>query len=151
MAGRQEYEEFVQRFDRGAPWTGIDDDEARNRHDEMSAQLLDDDYEFSAREAFDELDPQQRKEMARMLRQQGRQRQVDLREFDHDDDDRLSDPRRLAQMSRHARTQQPGGLGALLGGAGGGAGGLLGNPPAKAALAGVAALAATAALSPAAA
>ena len=48
---RQEYEEFVQRFDRGAPWTGIDDDEARNRHDEMSAQLLDDDYEFSAREA----------------------------------------------------------------------------------------------------
>ena len=138
---RQEYEEFVQRFDRGAPWEGIDDDEARSRYDEVSSQLTDDDYELSAREAFERLDPQQRKEMARMLRQQGRQRQVDLGEFDHDDDDRLSDPQELARMSRHVRKQQPGGLGALLGGGGGG-GGMLGNPLAKAALAGVAAMAA---------
>jgi hypothetical protein len=138
---RQEYEEFVQRFDRGAPWEGIDDDEARSRYDEVSSQLSDDDYELSAREAFERLDPQQRKEMARMLRQQGRQRQVDLGEFDHDDDDRLSDPQELARMSRHVRKQQPGGLGALLGGGGGG-GGMLGNPLAKAALAGVAAMAA---------
>ena len=138
---RQEYEEFVQRFDRGAPWEGIDDDEARSRYDEVSSQLTDDDYELSAREAFERLDPQQRKEMARMLREQGRQRQVDLGEFDHDDDDRLSDPQELARMSRHVRKQQPGGLGALLGGGGGG-GGMLGNPLAKAALAGVAAMAA---------
>ena len=137
---RQEYEDFVQRFDRGAPWEGIDDDEARTRYDEVSSQLSDDDYELSAREAFERLDPQQRKEMARMLRQQGRQRQVDLGEFDRDDDDRASDPRELARMTRHVRKQQPGGLGALLGGGGGG--GMLGNPLAKAALAGVAAMAA---------
>ena len=139
---RQDYEDFVQRFDRGAPWTGIDDGEARSRYEEVSSQLTDDEYELSAREAFDRLDPQQRREMAQMLRQQGRQRQVDLGEFDRDDDDSLSDPRQLARMSRHVRNQQPGGLGALLGGGGGGAGGMMGNPLAKAALAGVAAMAA---------
>ena len=141
---RQEYEDFVQRYDRGAPWEGIDDDEARNRYEEVSSQVSDDDYELSAREAYERLDPQQRREMAQMLRQQGRRQQVDLGEFDQDDDDRLSDPQRLAQMTRHVRKQQPGGLAALLGGGGGGGGaaGLLGNPLAKAALSGIAAMAA---------
>ena len=47
-------------------------------------------------------------------------------------------------MTTRMRQQQPGGLGALLGGGGGGGGGMgdmLGNPLAKAALAGVAAMA----------
>ncbi len=141
---RQEYEDFVQRFDRGAPWEGIEDDEAKSRYEEVSSQISDDDYELSAREAFERLDPQQRKEMAQMLRQQGRQRQVDLGEFDRDDDERMADPQQLARMTRHVRKQQPGGLGALLGGGGGGggAGGMLGNPLAKAALGGIAAMAA---------
>lgn len=136
---RPEYEDFVQRFDRGAPWEGIGDDEARRRYDEVSSEVSDDEYELSAREAFERLDPQQRKEMAQLLRQQSRQRQVDLGEFDGDDDDRLSDPKRLARMTRHVSKQQPGGLGALLGGGGGG---ILGNPLAKAALSGIAAMAA---------
>ena len=137
---RKEYEDFVERYDRGAPWEGIEDDEAKSRYDEVSSHLSDDDYELSAREAFERLDPKQRKEMARLLREQGRKRDVDLAEFDQDDDDRLSDPEQLARMTRHVRKQQPGGLGALLGG--GGAGGMLGNPLAKAALAGIAAMAA---------
>lgn len=92
--------------------------------------------------------PEQRQQLARMLRQQGRQKGVDFGEYDADDDDADQDPRRLAKMARHARKQQPGGLGALLGGGGGGGrgggggGGMLGNPVAKAALAGVAAMAA---------
>ena len=135
---REEYEDFVQRFDRGKPWEGIDDDEARQRYDEVSSELPDDDYELSAREAFERLDPQERKQMAQMLRQRGRQQQVDLGEFDQDDDERLSDPKRLAAMTRHVRKKQPGGLGALLGGGGG----VAGNPLAKAALSGIAAMAA---------
>ena len=149
---RDEYEDFLQRYDRGEPWEGIDDEEAHRRYDEVSSQLSDDDYELSAREAYGRLSPQQRRELARMLRQQGRQRQVDLAEFDRHDDDTLSDPRQLARMSRHVRKQQPGGLAGLLGGGGtlggggggmlgGGGGGMLGNPLAKAALAGVAAMA----------
>ena len=141
---RQDYDDFVERYDQGEPWEGIDEDEARTRYDEVSSNLSDDDYELSAREAYERLGPDQRRELARMLRQQGRQQNVDLGEFDADDDDRLADPQQLARMSRHVRKQKPGGLGALLGGGGGGGGigGLLGNPAAKAALAGVAAMAA---------
>ena len=152
---RGEYEDFVSRYEQGEPWEGIDDDEAVSRYDEVSSQLDDDEYELSAREAFERLSPQQRKELAGMVRQQGRQRNVDLGEFDQDDDDSLADPQRLARMTRHARRQQPGGLAGLLGGGGGGMagmlggggggggmGGMLGNPLAKAALSGVAAMAA---------
>ena len=52
----------------------------------------------------------------------------------------------MARMTSRMRQQQPGGLGALLGGGGGGGGGggmgdMLGNPLAKAAMAGIAAMA----------
>src|SRR3954452_7870084 len=89
---RNDYEDFVQRLDRGAPWEGIDGDEAKSRYDEVSSQLDDDEYELSAREAFERLDPQQRKEMAKLLRRQGRKNKVDLGEYGRDDDDRISDP-----------------------------------------------------------
>ena len=140
---RQEYEDFVNRYDQGEPWDGISDDEAASRYDEVSSRISDDDYEMSAQEAYQRLSPDQRRELARMLRQQSRQRGVQLGEFDDDDDERYAqDPRELARMTRRVRQQRPGGLGELLGGGGGGAGAMLGNPLAKAALAGVAAMAA---------
>jgi hypothetical protein len=141
---RQEYEDFVNRYEQGEPWDGVSDNEAMSRYDEVSSRLSDDDYELSAQEAFQRLSPDQRRELARMLRQQGRERGVQLAEFDDDDDERYArDPRELARMTRQVRKEQPGGLGALLGGGeGGGVGAMLGNPLAKAALAGVAAKAA---------
>ena len=144
---RQEYEDFVQRYDQGEPWDGISDDEAASRHDEIQQHLSDDDYELSAREAFERLNPQQRREMARMLRANGRQHGVRFDEDDDDDDERDTDPRRLARMTRKARKQKPDMIGQLLGGGGGrggggGGGGMMGNPLAKAALGGVAAMAA---------
>ena len=141
---RGEYEDFVNRYEQGAPHEGYDDDEVLSRYGEVSSELSDDDYELSAEEAFRRMSPQERRQLAQMVRQQGRQRNLDLGEFDADDDERLEDPRRLAKMTRKVRKQQPGGLGGLLGGVGGGGGGggALGNPLAKAALAGVAAMAA---------
>ncbi len=141
---RKEYEDFVGRYDQGEPWEGIDDDEAVSRHDEIASHLSEDDYELSAREAFERLSPQQRKELGRMMRQQGKQRQVDLGEFDSDDEERYSDPQHLARMTRQVRKQKPDMMSQLLGGGGGGGGvgGMLSNPVAKAALAGVAAMAA---------
>lgn len=140
---KQEYEDFVDRYEEGEPADGIDDDEAVTRYDEVSSQLDDDDYELSAKEAFERMKPQERKELARMLRQGSRERNVDLGDYDRDDDDRDEDPEHLARMARHTRKQQPKGLAGLLGGGGGGGiGGMLGNPVAKAALAGVAAMAA---------
>ncbi len=139
---RGEYEDFVNRYEQGEPWDGVSDEEARSRYDEVSSSLSEDDYELSAQEAFERMSPEQRRELARMVREQSRERGVQLDEFDDDDDERYArDPRELARMTRKVKKQQPGGLGALLGG-GGGMGGMLGNPAAKAALAGVAAMAA---------
>ena len=132
---RTEYEDFVNRYDEGEPWEGISDDEARNRHDEIAGQLDDDEYELSAQEAYSRLAPDQRRELARMLRQQGRRQNVDWGEHDADDDERDADPRQLARMTRKARKQKPDMMSQLLGGA-------MGRGAGKGALAGIAATAA---------
>lgn len=139
---RQEYEDFVGRYEQGEPHEGYADDEVKSRYDEVSSGLDDDEYEESAQEAFGRMSPQGRRELAQLLRKEGREGGVDLGEHDRDDDERYEDPRELARMTRHVRKQKPDLLGGLLGGGGGGGGGALGNPIAKAALAGVAAMAA---------
>ena len=139
---RGEYEDFVNRYDQGAPWEGISDEEAQRRYDEVSSQLDDDEYELTAEAAYERLSPQERREMARMLRQEGRRQNLDMGEYDADDDDRDGDARQLAKMSRNVRKQKPDLMSQLLSGGGGGLGGLLGSGAAKGALAGIAATAA---------
>ena len=139
---RPEYEDFVNRYEQGAPWEGISDDEARSRYDEVSSQLDDDEYELSAREAYQRLSPDERRELARMLRREGRRQNVDMGEYDSDDDERDTDARQLARMTRHTRKQKPDLMSQLLGGGGGALGGLMGGGAAKGALAGIAATAA---------
>ncbi len=113
----------------------------------MAPQLPPDVYERSAQEAFARMSPQERAQFVQYLRQRAQQQQFDFPDLNQDGiDDRVQrDPSELARMTTRMRQQQPGGLGALLGGGGGGGGGgmgdLLGNPLAKAALAGVAAMA----------
>jgi hypothetical protein len=111
---RGQMEDFVKRYDQGQPWEGISDDEAVQRHDEVAAQLDDNEYEQSARETFQKLEPEQRREVARSL-QQGE----------------TEDPSELARATRQARQQQPDLLRDLMG-----------NPALKGAVAGIAANAA---------
>jgi hypothetical protein len=40
-ATRNKMQDFAQRYDQGAPWEGISDDEAREQHDRVAAQLDD--------------------------------------------------------------------------------------------------------------
>jgi hypothetical protein len=140
---RQEYQDFVSRYDQGPPWTGISDQEAVNRYQQVATRLPPDMYQQSAEEAFARMSPQERMEFARYLQQRSRQQYPDFRDFNQDGiDDRYQDPRMLAQVTSRMEQQQPGILGQLLGGGGGaGAGSMLDNPLAKAALAGVAAIA----------
>ena len=144
---RQEYQDFVNRYDQGEPWEGISDQEAMQRYQQVARQLPPDQYEQAAQDAFARMTPQQRRQFAQHLRQRAQQQQVDFPDLNQDGiDDRVQqDPRALAQMTSRMHQQQPGMLEQLLGGGGGGGGGagdLLGNPLAKAALAGVAAMAA---------
>jgi hypothetical protein len=134
---REEFEDFVSRYDQGEPWEGISDDEAVSRHDELATQLSEEEYEQSARESFERLQPEQRKQLGRELRQQARQQNVRAPEIDDDDDEKFADSGMLAKLTSRLHGQAPGLVGQLLGG-----GGMKGNPLAKGALGGIAATAA---------
>jgi hypothetical protein len=113
-ATRGKLEDFAKRYDQGAPWEGISDDEARQQHDEVAAQLDDSEYEESARESFQNLEPDQRREAARSL---------GVGETD--------DPQELARATARVRKEKPDLLGQLMS-----------NPALKGAVAGIAAHAA---------
>src|SRR5215210_4559434 len=116
---RQDYHDFVNRYDQGAPWDGISDREAMSRYQQVAPQLPPDMYQQSAEDAFSQMTPQERQEFARHLQQRSRQQGVDFPDFNQDGiDDRYQDPRRLAQVTSRME-QQPSILGQLLGGGGG--------------------------------
>ncbi len=142
---REEYQDFVNRYDTGAPWDGISDQEAYSRYQQVAPQLSPDMYQQSAQEAFSRMSPQQRMQLGQHLQQQSRQQGFNIPDFNQDGiDDRFQDPAYLAQATGRLNQQQPGILGDLLGGGGGqgmGGQGMLQSPIAKAALAGIAAVA----------
>ena len=111
---REKLQDFAQRYDQGQPWEGISDDEALERHDEVAAQLDDKEYEQSARESFERLQPEQRREVARSLQ---------VGETD--------DPGELARATSRVHKEKPDMLGQLMS-----------NPALKGAVAGIAATAA---------
>jgi hypothetical protein len=154
---RDEYQDFVNRYDRGAPYEGISDQEAMERYQRVAPHLSPDEYEMSAEEAFSRMSPRERQEFARLLSQQAQQQGMRFQDLDGDGvDDRMQqDPRYLAQVTGRMQRQQPGLMQQLLGGMMGGGGSMMGgggygqssgnplaNPLAKAALAGIAAMAA---------
>jgi hypothetical protein len=49
---RQDYDDFIRRYDQGEPWDSISDDEAVSRYSEIAGQLSDEDYRSSAQEAL---------------------------------------------------------------------------------------------------
>jgi predicted RNA-binding Zn ribbon-like protein len=111
---REQIEDFVSRYDQGKPADGITDEEAVQRYDEVTAQLDDQEYESSAREAFERLDPQERREVSRTLQQE-----------------ETDDPAELAKATRRVQKEQPDLLRDLMS-----------NPALKGAVAGIAAQAA---------
>lgn len=141
---QQEYDDFANRYQQGAPWDGISDQEASSRYSQIAPQVPPDVYQRSAQESFSRLSPQQRLELGQYIQRQAPQYGVNFPDADRNgQDDRLQDPGYLAQMTGQIHQQQPGLLGQILGGAtgGGGGGGMLSSPIAKAALGGIAAMA----------
>ena len=112
-ATKEKLQDFTQRYDQGQPWEGISDDEAREQYDKVAPQLDDREYEQSARESFERLDPEQRKEAAREL---------GVGETD--------DPDELARETNRVRKEKPDMLKDLMS-----------NPAVKGAVAGIAAAA----------
>ena len=123
---RQQYQDFVNRYDRGAPYEGISGEEAYERYHQVAPQLPPDVYQDAARDAFSQMSPQERMQFGQMLQQQSRQQNVGFPDLNRDGiDDRFQDPNFLAQLTGRMHQQQPGLLEQLLGG--GAAGGLMGG------------------------
>ncbi len=143
-----DHHDFINRYEQGAPHEGYSDEEVSNRYQQVSRQIPQDVYQESAYEAFNRMSPQERMQFGQQMQQHSRQQNYDFPDFNQDGiDDRYQDPRYLAQATSRVHQQQPDMLSQLLGGAtgglmGGGGSNVLGNPLAKAAMAGIAAIAA---------
>lgn len=128
----RDYRDFVDRYDQGAPYDGISDEEAAGRYGQVAGEVDRDTYRQSARDALANMGDDERADYARQLGAVAGEREVD-----HGWDGRSTDPDTLAETTTRVHEQDPGLLGSLLGGGGGG-----GNPVMKAALGGIAAMAA---------
>jgi len=147
---QQQYGDFIQRFNQGAPHENISDEETAQRYQEVSGEVDPQTYQQSAHEAFGRMDEGDRAQYAQQLQAAAGQQGVSTGDYGGG-----TDPQSLAQLTSHVHQQRPGLLGSLLGGGGGGgmagmlggAGGMLGgggggNPIMRAALGGIAAMAA---------
>ena len=126
---REEYRDFVDRYDQGAPYDNISDEEAIDRYREVAPQLSDEDYRYAAREAFSRMAPEERVEFGRQLRDQALQQGYDFPNRSMDDqDERFQDPDYLAQVTGRVHREHPDLLESALGGGGAGlVGGMLGD------------------------
>lgn len=130
---KDEYQDFVRRYEDGQPSEGYSDEEVADRYQQVTAQLSPEEYEAAARDAFARMSPEERTQFGRHLQEQASQRDSGFQDMDGDgQDDRFQDPGQLAAFTNRVQQRQPNILngilgGALGGGAGGGMGGMLGG------------------------
>jgi len=151
---RQRATDFIDRYERGKPYDGINDDEVVHNYQTVAGRLSPQEYEEATAESLSRLSKEERRELRRHLRQQ--QNGMDA-QIDDDDDDPRTIAREVSQYRQQGASDPLGGLlgggglggmvGGLLGGGGGqqqtdGSGGnMLSGPLGKAVLGGVAAYA----------
>lgn len=136
LGGQQGVQDFAQRYDRGAPWDGISDEETARHYEAVAPRLQGDEYRQAAQASLARLSPDQRTQLVDQLQQSARRSDANFPGLHADGLAR--DPGALAGLFGQMHQQQPGLLQQLLGGAGGGA---FSSPIAKAALAGIASMA----------
>jgi hypothetical protein len=150
---RQDLQNYVQRYQQGAPHEGYSDQEVLQRYQQVAPQLGQQDYLNAAEQAFNRMSPQERGQFGQFVQQQAQTQGVSVPGFGQGaSPEAYQDPHYLAQQAAQLHQQQPGLLGQLLGGGGAGGAsqgqgqGLISSPVAKAALAGIAAIAVSNAL-----
>jgi hypothetical protein len=157
---REEYRDFAERYEQGAPpYDDISDEETLDLYHEIVAELSEEDYQNSAREAFSRMSPEERVEFGRQLRDQSTQQGLDSPGRSPEAQvERFEDSDLLAQVTARANREHSdllegllkgggaGFVGGALGdgvtggeGASGGEGGMTSNPAVKAAMVGIAA------------
>lgn len=140
---QQEMQNYVQRYQQGAPHEGYSDQEVMQRYQQVAPQLPPQDFQRAAEQAFNNMPPDQRMQFGHYVQQQLQTQGVQTQGFSPagGDQQRYQDAGYLAQQTAQLHQQQPGILGQLFGGGGSGGGGMLANPAVKSAMAGIAAMA----------
>ena len=75
---RNEYKDFVKRYQQGAPSEGYSDQEVLERYDEVSHAVPPDQYAQAAQEALSKLSPEERAAFVKMLQDRAAARGVTL-------------------------------------------------------------------------
>src|SRR5215831_4741683 len=112
LAGGQrqnEYRDFVNRYEQGAPSEGYSDQEVLKRYGEVSHSVSSDQYAQAAQEALSKLSPEERAEFVKMLQDRAAARGVSLPEAVP------SEPKDLGQVLSGLHSK-PGQLRDMLGG-----------------------------------
>ena len=116
---QQSFSDFADRYEQGAPYEGISDDEAVNHYGQVAAEVDPGTYRDSARDALANMAPQEREQYAQQLGDA-----ADQQGIGHGWDGRSTDPESLATLTSNVHQQSPDLLGSLLGGGQGGGAGL---------------------------
>jgi hypothetical protein len=144
-------EDFIGRYEQGAPADGIGDRETLEHHQQLAAEATPEQYQQAAWAAFSRLGPQDRARLGQQLQGSARAHGLNLAGLLGGVGGQLVEPGTFAQLVGQLHQQRPGLLVELLGGrtaaGGSGSGGrMLVSPVARAALAGIAAMLAKQAL-----
>ena len=108
---RSNAQDFISRYQTGPVDQGYTDEEAAQHYQSVAQHADPATMQRASEQAFTNMDPNQRQQMAQMLQQQNGGRPVS------------NDPRQMAGMVSQMHQQNPGGLASLLGGGGGNSGG----------------------------
>ena len=112
---QQDYQGFVNRYDQGAPYDGIDAGEAQQRHDEIAQELSPQDYGQAAQGAFANLGEGDRSQLGQQLADQAQQQGIQGPQVDAA---QQGDASGMGELAGMLHGQAPGMLGSVLGGGG---------------------------------
>ena len=112
---QQDYQDFIGRYDQGAPYDNISDEEAQQRHSELAQQLPSDQYGQAAEGAFGNLSDADRTQIGQQLADRAQSQGIDSRQLEGASQ---GDPASMGQLAGLLHGQSPGLLGELLGGGG---------------------------------
>jgi len=113
---QQEYQDFANRYEQGAPSEGYSDQEVTQRYQQVAQHLPPQAYQQAAQQSFERMTPQDRQQFGQALQQQAQQQGINVQGMGESN---FQDPSSLAQMTTQVHQQQPGLLAGLLGGGGG--------------------------------
>jgi hypothetical protein len=113
----QQAQDFVNRYQQGAPHEGYSNQEVAQQFQQVVPQLSPQQFQQAAQQSFQNMAPDQRQQFGQFLQQQAQQQGYAVPQMQQPA--MYQDPNALAQMTTQVHQQNPGLLGSLLGAVGG--------------------------------